>query len=85
MRPKGKKKVKKPKSSSTPVNETTVPMEGDGKAKAPAVWRPGQDPIEVVPAPDSSYIFRHTQETSLSENKNGINQIINYRLFQGSI
>ena len=43
MRPKGKKKVKKPKVPPS----TVVPMGEDDKKAQSAVWRHGQDPIEV--------------------------------------
>jgi hypothetical protein len=45
---KGKKKVKKPKAAPTPTIEPS-PMEEvpAQNSQPPAVWRAGQDPIEV--------------------------------------
>lgn len=43
--PKGKKKPRKPKVSDA-TDEPAAMDTGEGKV-APAVWRPGQDPIQV--------------------------------------
>lgn len=70
MKSKGKKKLKKPKAP-TLANNGVVPMEEDGKKTAPAVWRPGQDPIEVRRLPYYSmkttiFIFKSGMQNNLA-------------------